>query len=170
MEHTNNEQQARDIRKTTLEFESWADKIMDKEVGLLEDIIIPDEFFEGFYLINKTESESTFHSKRAIKYMFGVDKQKNDKLIQVILCECDSVSNAHESIIDYFMGSMANKIPRGEEKNIQVGDITFIGYGDKVSTIIFARNNIMVAMQSVGDTDMDIQTFAKTFDDWLQKK
>ena len=126
--------------------------------------------FEEFSLIKKIEAESTFHSKRATKYMFGTDKDKIDKLIQVILCECDSVSNAHESIIDYFMGSMANKIPRGEEKNVQVGDISFIGYGEKVSTVIFARNNVMVVIQSVGNTDIDIQTFAKKFDDWLQKK
>lgn len=168
MEHASNEQQARDVRKATLKFESWGDKIIDK-AKLLEDVVIPEEFFEGFYLINKAKAESTFHSKRATKYMFGVDKQKNERLIQVILCECDSISNAHESIIDYFMGSMANKIPRGEEKNVQVGDVTFIGYGDKVSTVIFARNNIMIAMQSVGDVDVDIQTFAKKIDDLLQK-
>lgn len=168
MEDVNNEQQARNARKATLEFESWKDKIVDK-TKLLEGIIIPDGLFEGFYLINKTKAESIFHSKRATKYMFGVDKQKNDKLIQVILCECDSISNAHESIIDYFMGSMANKIPRGEEKNVQVGDVTFIGYGDNVSMIIFARNNVMIAMQSVGDIDIDIQTFAEKIDDLLQK-
>ena len=144
MEHVNNEQQARDIRKVSLEFDSWKTKISDTKYKLLTDIIIPEEFFEEFSLIKKTEAESTFHSKRATKYMFGIDKYKIDKLIQVILCECDSVSNAHESIIDYFMGSMANKIPRGEEKNVQIGDVSFIGYGEKVSTIIFARNNLMV--------------------------
>jgi hypothetical protein len=68
------------------------------------------------------------------------------------------------------VGSMANKIPRGEEKGIATGDLSFVGYGENMLCITFARNNVMAIVRSVGDLDVDVKSYAKRLDEFLISK
>ena len=68
------------------------------------------------------------------------------------------------------MGSMASKIPRGEERGIDVGDISFVGQGDRIMSIAFTRNNIMTIVRSVGDLDVTVEPFAKMVDNSILSK
>jgi hypothetical protein len=166
----------REIRKDMSGFRNWVGRIRGEEFGFFMNIIIPEKIFTKLSLLRTSESETRYHAQKIKKYLYGSSsgssrsKRKKETLVELILAECTSIIEAHESIIDFMVGSMANKIPRGEEKGISIGDLSFVGYGENMLSITFARNNIMAIMRSVGGLDVDVKSYAKRLDEFLISK
>src|SRR5215203_6860954 len=105
-------------------FASWVGRTRGDEFsGFFINIVIPDRIFSRFSLLPTSEPSTHNHARRVRKYLYAGDrsKGKNETLIEVILIECNSIIDAHESIIDFMANSMAYKIPRGEERGITIG-------------------------------------------------
>jgi hypothetical protein len=174
--YTNREEDPREIRKAMSGFQNWVGKIRGEEFGFFINSVVPEKIFTKLSLLRTSESETQYHAQNIKKYLYSEggsgnrSKRKKETLIEVIMAECNSIVEAHESIIDYMVGSMANKIPSGEEKGISIGDVSFVGCGKNLFSITFARNNIMAIVRSVGDRDVDIKSFAKKLDDFLLSK
>ena len=170
--HIQREDDFRKIRKDMSDFQKWVGKTRVDEFACFANIIIPEKIFPKLKLLRINKSESQYHAQNVKKYLYGDDKSRSDKhtLIEVIMAECASVVNAHESIIDIMTGSMVVKIPRGEEKGIAVGDISFTGHGEKLSSITFARSNMMAVVRSVGNLNLDVKSFTETLDGFLITK
>jgi len=175
--NTNREDDPREIRKAMSDFQNWVGKIRGEEFGFFINITIPEKIFTKLSLLRTGESETQYHAQNIKKYLYSECgngnsriKRKKETLIEVIIAECTSIIEAHESIIDYMVGSMANKIPSGEEKGVSIGDVSFVGFGENLLSITFARNNIMAIVRSVGDRDVDVKSFAKRLDEFLLSK
>ena len=154
-------------------FASWVGRTRGEEFsGFFMKIVIPDRIFSRFSLLPTSEPSTHNHAKKVKRNFYAGDRSKGKKetLIEVMLIERNSIINAHESIIDFMANCMASKIPRGEERGITIGDISFVGYDKRLLSIVFARNNIMAVVRSVGDLDLDVKSFAKKVDEFIRSK
>jgi len=171
--HRYREDSFRETRKEMSGFPNWAGRTRGEEFsGFFINIVIPDRIFSRFSLLPTSEPSTHNHARKVRRYLYAGDRSKGKKetLIEVILTECNSIINAHESIIDFMANCMASKLPRGEERGITIGDISFAGHGKRLLSIIFARNNAMAVVRSVGDLDLDVKSFAKKVDEFLDSK
>ena len=171
--HRPREDSFRESIKEMSSFPNWVGRTRGEEFsGFFMNIVIPDRIFTSFSLLRTSEPPTQFDARKVKRYLYAGDRSKGKKetLIEVMLTECNSIINAHESIIDFMANCMASKIPRGEERGITIGDISFTGHGKKLLSIIFARNNIMAVVRSVGDLDLDVKAFAKKVDEFLGSK
>jgi hypothetical protein len=173
--HRYREDDLREIRKEMSGFPNWAGRTRgDKFSGFFTNIVIPDEIFTTTFSLPRTSEHPThYHARRVKKYLYAGDRSKGKKketLIEVIIAECNSIIKAHESIIDFMANSMASKIPCGEERGITIGDISFTGNSKRLLSIVFARNNIMAIVRSVGNLDLNVKSYAKKLDDFLVSK
>jgi len=167
------EDSLREIRKEMSGFPNWVGRTRGEEFsGFFMNIVIPDRIFSAFSSLRTSEPPTHFHARKVKRYLYAGDrsKGKQETLIEVILIECNSIIEAHESIIDFMANSMAYKIPRGEERGITIGDISFVGYGKRLLSITFARNNVMAVVRSVGNLDLDVKSFAKKVDEFIRSK
>jgi hypothetical protein len=154
-------------------FANWVGRTRGDEFsGFFMNIVIPDGIFSTLLSLQSSEPPTQSHARKVRRYLYAGDRSKGKKetLIEVILTECNSIINAHESIIDFMANSMAYKIPRGEERGITIGDISFVGYGKRLLSITFARNNVMAIVRSVGNLDIDVKSFAKKVDEFIRSK
>jgi hypothetical protein len=155
------------------DFASWVGRTRgDEFLGFFINIVIPDRIFSRFTLLPTSDPSTHNHAKKVKRYFYAGDRSKGKKetLIEVIIIERNSIINAHESIIDFMVNCMASKIPRGEERGITIGDISFVGYDKRLLSIVFARNNIMAVVRSVGNLDLDVKSYAKKVDEFLVSK
>ncbi len=171
--HRSRDDSLREIRKEMSGFANWVGRTRGEEFsGFFINIVIPDKIFPRFSLLPTSEPSTQNRARKVRKYLYAGDRSKGKKetLIEVILIECNSIINAHESIIDFMANCMAYKLPRGEERGITIGDISFVGYGKRLLSIIFARNNIMAVVRSVGNLNLDVKSYAKKVDEFLGSK
>jgi hypothetical protein len=164
------ESNLREARKMLSSFQNWVGRTRGEKLsGFFMNTIIPEKLFSSFSLLRTSEPEIQYHARYVKRFLYGGNrsKWKEETLVEVILSECTSIIQAHESIIDFMSGCMAAKLPRGEERGITIGDISFTGHSKKLLSIVFSRNNVMAIVRSVGDLDLEVKSFAKKLDDFL---
>jgi hypothetical protein len=167
MYNTTSNDEYRKLRKTTVGFHNWAGMISGQEFIFIINMFLTAKIFTELSLLKVGESEAKYHSKRVTRYLYS---GKKDTLIEIIISECNSILDAHESILDFILGSMMNKIPTGEEKATSVGDISFVGYGENILSITFARDNIMAIVRSVGNVETNVISYATRIDHLILSK
>ncbi len=102
---------------------------------------------------------------KCTQYMFkNPHPTKKEELIMVRITECDSDDNAHEAVIDLIMESTLPRFPNGETIGLNVGDICFGSHAKIPVFILFARDNVMVSVRSVGTDPVNVETAAQKID------
>ncbi|MHC4066797.1 MAG: hypothetical protein ACYSUI_20160, partial [Planctomycetota bacterium] len=69
---------------------------------------------------------------------------------------------------DVVIASMAPSLPPCGEVGIRAGDICFGSHGDFPTGTIFARYNVLVHVQSIGQTAVSVGPFAAAIDELLR--
>ena len=156
----------RDEVKQNYAFSEWAGqtKVGDRNVRLSKFELAPQRF-EGWNLAEREDLPASERQLRIVRYIFN-SGGKGQRLISTIY-ECNSVIDAHETLIDVVMTYMAPKLPRCGEKGIEIGDICFAGASEMNVAVIFARFNILNEVQSVGSEPVSIDAFARRTDETI---
>jgi hypothetical protein len=169
----NNEEAA--MRKRIKEihsFSAWAKRIPGKasffsmNVSIRKKDISDLEHMLKWELVKKKPMPIERPGCKCTQYLFkNPEPEKTEELILIRITECDSQSNAHESIIDFMMFSTAPKFPRGEETGLDIGDVCFGSYEKTPVSVLFTRDNFMVYVQSVGTDDVNVDKIAARIDE-----
>lgn len=156
----------RDEVKQNYEFSEWAGQTKEgsREVRL-SDFGLAPQSFEGWHLVEKEDLPVSQRQRRIVRYIFN-SGGKGQRLISTIY-ECNSVIDAHETLIDVVMTYMAPKLPRCGEKGLEIGDICFAGASEMNVSVIFARFNILTEVQSVGPEPVSVDAFARRTDEMI---
>jgi hypothetical protein len=143
-------------------FSEWGGhtKEGDRHVRLTNVLLITEEF-KGWELAEKEDLPASARQLRVLRYVFSASKDR--RMVSTIF-ECNSVLDAHESLIDVVMTYMAPKLPRCETKGLEIGDVCFAGHGEINLSVIFARFNILAEIQRVGTVATSVDEFAKSVD------
>lgn len=91
-------------------------------------------------------------------------------LILVDVIETPSLSDSHEAVIDFISECQAPHLPEGKSRGIDVGDISFLSHDEPISSILFARGNLVLSVRSVGSVDVAVDEFAQNVDYYLSEK
>lgn len=150
--------------KANYEFSTWAGQTREgtKDVRLI-DVRIGPEQIKGWEL-ETAEELPAVRQRRELRYIY-VSPQRRGRRILLTTVECNSVLDAHESLIDVVMTYMAPSLPRCETKGLEVGDICFGSHGDVNLSVIFARFNILAEIKNAGTEPASVDEFARTVDD-----
>jgi hypothetical protein len=87
-----------------------------------------------------------------------------DAWIAVTIAEYETPQDAHEGLIRILAHSMAARLPRGQEQGLNIGDISFCGFGELIDKLFFVRQNLLVGVESVGPKPVSVVDFAATLD------
>ena|SRR2546425_1442264 len=151
--------------KANYQFSSWAGhtKEGDSHVRLTDFSIVSEEL-QGWRLQEKEESPSFNRQQRIVRYIYNSLREGGGPRVVSTVFECNSVLEAHETLIDVVMTYMAPNLPRCETKGLEVGDICFGSHGEVNLSVIFARFNILVEIQSTTPGPASVDDFARNLD------
>jgi hypothetical protein len=149
--------------KANYEFSTWAGQTREgtKDVRLT-DVRISPEQITGWKL-EQAEELPAVRQRRERRYIYASLQSGHRRLLLTTL-ECNSVLDAHESLIDVVMTYMAPRLPRCETKGLEVGDICFGSHGDVNLSVIFARFNIVAEIKNAGTESTSVDEFARAVD------
>jgi hypothetical protein len=172
------EDSRREKIKEIHKFSSWTTKVKDKKRrDLSTDFSVSRkeftdiEYFSNWELVRKEPVRTERAECKGTEYLWrDPTPEKEEELVQIRIFECNSSSNAHEAIIDFMMSASVPKFPNCEESGIDIGDVCFAGYGQIPTGIIFARDNVMVYIRSVGKNDISVKEIAEKIDSMIRGK
>jgi hypothetical protein len=149
--------------KANYEFSTWAGQTREgtKDVRLT-DVRISPEQITGWKL-EQAEELPAVRQRRERRYIYASLQSRHRRLLLTTL-ECNSVLDAHESLIDVVMTYMAPRLPHCETKGLEVGDICFGSHGDVNLSVIFARFNIVAEIKNAGTESTSVDEFARAVD------
>jgi hypothetical protein len=93
---------------------------------------------------------------------FGEDGGSGRISVRVI--QYESARDAHEGLVDVLEYSMAPRLPRCEERGLDLDDPCFCGYGDPLDFVVFARANVLVRVESIGQEPVAVAEVAAELD------
>ena len=151
--------------KVNYEFSSWAGrtKVGNNDVRLL-DFRIESEDLQGWKLEEEEQLPPGTRQLRVVRHIYRSLRESTSQRLVTKVFECNSVTDAHETLIDVVMTYMARNLPRCETKGLEVGDICFGSHGDVNLSVIFARFNILVEIQSATPGPPSVDEFARNVD------
>lgn len=151
--------------KENHEFGSWASrtKAGDREVQITN-FVIPADVIKGLQREAQEELPPSDRQKRITRHVYSSSREGGGQRLVVTIFECNSVSDAHETLIDVVMTYMAPKLLKCETKGLEIGDICFCGHGEVNVSVIFARFNILAEIKSAGPTPTPVDEFARSLD------
>lgn len=151
--------------KENNEFGSWAGrtKAGDREVRIT-DFVVPADVVKGLEREAQEGLPPSARQQRIIRYVYSSSREGGGQRLVATIFECKSVNDAHETLIDVVMTYMAPKLLKCENRNLEIGDICFCGYGEVNLSVIFARFNILAEIKSAGPTPMPVDEFARSLD------
>jgi len=151
--------------KLNYQFSSWAGqtKVGNSNVRLL-DFRIESEDLQGWKLEEKEELPPGTRQQRVFRYIHSPARESSNQRYVSTIFECSSVFDAHETLIDVVMTYMARKLPRCETRGLEIGDICFGSHGEVNLSVIFARFNILVEIQSAIPGPAPVNAFAGAVD------
>lgn len=77
----------------------------------------------------------------------------------------NTVRDAREGLVDVLRLSMAPRLPSCQERGFgDVGDVCFCGVTDPVDVIFFVRANVLLRVESIGDTPVPVWDVAIELD------
>ena len=145
--------------KVNYEFSSWAGRTKEGADFQLRKLDISS--LEGW--AQSEELPATQRQRRVVRHIFNSPDARGQRL-NVIVFECNSVEDAHESLIDVVMTYMAPSLPRCEARGLEIGDICFGSHGEVNLNVIFARFNILVEVKSATPGPTPVDEFARSLD------
>jgi hypothetical protein len=163
MMEINNEDAYRDRVKLNYEFSTWAGRTKEGVSFQLSNFAIRSQDLEGWTEEQSEELPATKRQRRVMRYVFSSPDVRGQRLI-VTVFECNSVEDAHESLIDVVMTYMAPSLPRCETRGLEIGDVCFGSHGDVNLNVIFARFNILVEVKSASPGPASVDELAKSLD------
>ena len=153
--------------KENNEFSSWAGRTrasaQEGEVRIT-DLNVPPDLVKGLELETKEELPPADRQQRIIRYIYSSPGEAGRQRLILTVFACNSLSDAHETLIDVVMTYMAPKLLRCESKGLEIGDICFGGYGEVNLSVIFARFNILAEIKSVGPAPTPVDEYARSLD------
>jgi len=161
----NSDEAYRNQVKANYDFSSWAgrSKEGDKDVQL-RDFRLSNEKLPTWKVEEKEELPPSERQRRVTRYILS---SSSGQRLAVTIFECNSVDDAHEALIDVVMTYMAPKLPRCETKGLEIGDICFGSHGDVNLSVIFARFNILVEIQSTKPGTVAVDELARSLDSMI---
>ena len=159
----NNEDAYRNRVKVNYEFSTWAGRTKEGASFQLSNFFIGPDDLKGWTAEQSEELPATNRQRRVVRYVFISPDTRSQRLI-VTVCECNSVEDAHESLIDVVMTYMAPSLPRCETRGLEIGDICFGSHGDINLNVIFARFNILAEVKSASAGPTPVDEFARSLD------
>jgi hypothetical protein len=163
--------QQRAVVKETHNFEMWTDRMKNREVGLVVGFILTDKDIPEWKLIKKEEEEIAEVGGKRTWYLWKNPKSKEEELISIDIVETNSIQAAHEAIIDYIMSCQRPEFPPGESLGLEIGDVVFgVGEKEMPTGAIFARNNLMISVRSVGMKDVSVKDITLHLDTLIYRK
>ena len=163
MMEINNEDAYRDRVKANYEFSSWAGRT--KEGASFQSSKLDISSLEGW--TQSEELPATQRQRRVERHIFNSSDARGQRFI-VTVFECNSVEEAHESLIDVVMTYMAPSLPRCETRGLEIGDICFGSHGEVNLNVIFARFNILVEVKSATPGPTSVDEFARRVDSLIR--
>jgi len=149
--------------KVNYEFSSWAGRTKEGAGFELRSFAVKSQDLEGWTQEQSEELPATKRQRRVVRYVFSSPDARGQRL-NVTVFECNSVEDAHESLIDVVMTYMAPSLPRCETRGLAIGDICFGSHGDVNLNVIFARFNILVEVKSATPGPTPVDEFARSLD------
>jgi hypothetical protein len=156
------EQEHREALKRTYAFAEWGGREAAVEG---RHRFVPDaERLPGLAFEQRTALPVTSHSY-IDRYRLGEEGGR----VAVTVVEYVTPSDAHEGLLDVLSRSMAVRLPSCSELGLAVGDACFCGFGEPITTVFFARRNVLVRVESVGSTPVSVAEVARGIDAQLQE-
>jgi hypothetical protein len=87
--------------------------------------------------------------------------------VETLVAECSSVEAARASVMDILASQMANMLQKAP--TLHIGEVCFAAPGRESTCLLFARGTVAVHVQSVGDIEFPVQSFARRWDAQLEK-
>ena len=159
------DEQYRNQVKANYEFSSWAGDVKegDRDARLPELFVLPAGL-ENWRLEEQEEQPSTNRQQRVVRYIYNSGREDEGSRVVSTIFNCNSVLEAHETLIDVVMTYMAPSLPRCETKGLEVGDICFGSHGEVNLSVIFARFNVLVEIKNAGRKPVSVNEFARSID------
>ena len=158
--------------KLNYEFSRWAGQTKEgnNDVRLSDFRIQPEDF--PWKLEEEEELPPSARQKQVVRYIFTASfaREGGTQRLVTTVFECNSVIEAHESLIDIVMTYMARNLPRCETKGLQIGDICFGSHGEINLSVIFARFNILVEIKSTTPGPAPVDEFARNVDSLILRQ
>jgi hypothetical protein len=151
--------------KLNYEFSSWAGRTKAGNDNVrLAGFRIQSDDLQGWKLEEKEDQPGTDRARQVVRYIFSSLREPGTQRFATKVYECNSVLDAHEALIDVVMTYMAPKLPRCETTGLEVGDICFGSHGEVNLSVIFARFNILVEIQSTTPGPISANELARSID------
>lgn len=159
------DEQYRNQVKANYEFSSWAGHVKEGDSDArLGDIIVLPGVLKNWRIEEKENFPSFNKQQHVMRYIYdSVSEGGAARLVSTVIA-CNSVIEAHETLIDVVMTYMAPNLPRCETKGLEVGDICFGSHGEINLSLIFARLNILVEIKNAGREAVSVNEFAENVD------
>lgn len=117
------------------------------------------------WTLTKTIPEQIYEDRRILTYMWQKTEGDEEELIKIDVVESPSWRQAHETLLELLGKYQALQLPEAASRNIEIGDVAFVGFGETIQSAIFARANMIVRIHGVGKQDVSIVNTAKQIDE-----
>ena len=159
------DEQYRNQVKTRYEFSSWAGHVKEGDRNArLGDVLVLPIVLESWRLEEHENLPSFSRQQHVVRYVYNSARGDGGPRVASTVFSCESVLEAHETLIDVVMTYMAPNLPRCETKGVEVGDICFGSHGELNLSMIFARFNILVEIKNAGREAVSVNEFAENVD------
>jgi hypothetical protein len=98
-------------------------------------------------------------------YVWENALSEEEELVRVDVVEADSWHKAQSSLLRLLESYQAPVLTEASERDITVGDLAFVGHGEAVGSLLFARGNMIIRTTSVGAQEVSVRKFAEYIDD-----
>lgn len=166
---TMKDEEYREKVKENYDFSSWAGKTKRPEARPSADFNILFDTLNDLQLEERKDLPLSYGEKRAIRYIYSCPESITEDRVVITTYEFESVGEAHEGLINAVMTYMAPTLPTCESKGIEIGDVCFGCHSDIQTSLIFARSNILVEIDSIGTHDLSVVEFAQKVDQTLKE-
>lgn len=105
-------------------------------------------------------------------YLWQSKKEPRREVVSVTINESHSWRLAQTQLHLKLQQCMRPSIPRGTGKLAPVGDVNFVGrvpVSNVPASVFFARGNVCVSVNSVGETTIDVSKISLTLDSFLNE-
>jgi len=149
-------------------FEAWGGKIKGPEAGLTRNFLIPWRYLQPFKVERKEVTPVSLREGRELTFIFASPETPKDERLLIRVWECDGVESAHEALIDVVMTFMAASLPSCSSLDLEIGDVCFGSHGERQVAMIFASNNLLIDIRSIGLRKLAVSSYADKLDKLIE--
>jgi hypothetical protein len=146
------------------DFEEWAKQTDVGKRILIWNFFMGGNEIPGWELI-KTIPKHIHEYGRVNIYIWHKVEGASEELIRIDVTESNSWHLAHERLLKELNECQAPQLPKATSRGIEIGDVAFVGFGEPVQSVVFARVNLVVSIDSIGRQEVPIVDTAKRIDE-----